>query len=87
VANYRVLIKASAAKEIEAVDPKKDRQRIVAAIRSLADNPRPPGCEKLAGEGDRYRIRVGRYRVIYSVGDEELLVVVVRVGHRKDVYR
>jgi mRNA interferase RelE/StbE len=87
VASYRVLIKASAAKEIEAVDPKRDRQRIVAAIRSLADNPRPPGCEKLAGEGDRYRMRVGRYRIIYSVGDGELLVVVVRVGHRKDVYR
>jgi mRNA interferase RelE/StbE len=87
VASYRVLIKASAAKEIEAVDPKKDRQRIVAAIRSLADNPRPPGCEKLAGEDDRYRIRVGRYRLIYLVGDGELVVVVVRVGHRKDVYR
>ncbi len=84
---YKVLIKPSAAKEIEAVDKKKDRQRIVAAIRSLADDPRPPGCEKLAGEGDRYRIRVGRYRVIYSVGDGELLVVVVRIGHRKDVYR
>ncbi len=87
MASYRVLIKASAAKEIEAVDPKKDRQRIVAAIRSLADNPRAPGCEKLAGEDDRYRIRVGRYRVIYSVGDGELVVVVVRVGHRKNVYR
>ena len=68
MASYRVLIKASAAKEIEAVDPKKDRQRIVAAIRSLADDPRPAGCEKLAG-------------------DDELLVFVVRVGHRKDVYR
>jgi len=87
VASYRVLIKPSAAKEIEAVDQKKDRQRIVARIRSLADDPRPPDCEKLAGEDDRYRIRVGRYRVIYSVGDGELLVVVVRVGHRKDVYR
>ena len=87
MASYRVLIKSSAAKEIEAVDQKKDRQRIVAGIRSLADDPRPPGCEKLAGEDDRYRIRVGRYRVIYSVGDGELLVVVVRVGHRKDVYR
>jgi mRNA interferase RelE/StbE len=87
VASYRILIKSSAAKEIEAVDQKKDRQRIVAGIRSLADDPRPPGCEKLAGEDDRYRIRVGRYRVIYSVGDGELLVVVVRVGHRKDVYR
>jgi mRNA interferase RelE/StbE len=87
VASYRVLIKPSAAKEIEAVDQKKDRQRIVAGIRSLGDDPRPPGCEKLAGEDDRYRIRVGRYRVIYSVGNGELLVVVVRVGHRKDVYR
>jgi len=86
VASYRVLIKSSAAREIEAVDQKKDRQRIVAGIRSLADDPRPPGCAKLAGDGDRYRIRVGRYRVIYSVGDEELLVVVVRAGHRKDVY-
>jgi len=87
VAKYRLLIKPSAAKEIEAIDQKKDRQRIVAGIRLLADDPRPPGCEKLAGEGDRYRIRVGRYRVIYSVGDGELLVVVVRLGHRKDVYR
>jgi len=87
VAKYRLLIKPSAAKEIEAIDQKKDRQRIVAGIRLLADDPRPPGCEKLAGEDDRYRIRVGRYRVIYSVGDEELVVVVVRVGHRKDVYR
>jgi len=87
VANYRVFIKPSAAKELEAVDPKKDRQRIVAGIRSLAEDPRPPGCEKLVGADDRYRIRVGRYRVIYSVGDGELVVVVVRVGHRKDVYR
>jgi len=87
VARYRVLIKPSAAKEIEAVDQKRIRQRIVAGIRLLADDPRPPGCEKLAGEDDRYRIRVGRYRVIYSVGDRELLVIVVRVGHRKDVYR
>ena len=87
MAKYRLLIKPSAAKEIEVVDQKKDRQRIVAGIRLLADDPRPPGCEKLAGEGDRYRIRVGRYRVIYSVGDGELLVVVVRLGHRKDVYR
>ena len=84
---YRVLIKPSAAKEIEAVDQKKDRRRIVAGIRALADDPRPPGCEKLAGEDDRYRVRVGRYRVIYEIGDAELLVFVVRVGHRKDVYR
>jgi mRNA interferase RelE/StbE len=87
VEKYRVLIKPSAAKEIEAVDQKKDRQRIVACIRSLADDPRPPGSEKLVGENDRYRIRVGRHRVIYAVGDAQLVVFVVKVGHRKDVYR
>ena len=87
MARYSVLIKSSAAKEIEALDRKKDRQRIVGTIRALGDDPRPAGCEKLAGEQDRYRVRSGQFRVIYSIGDEELLVVVVRVGHRKDVYR
>ena len=87
MARYRVLIKSSAAKEIEAVDQKKDRQRIVARIHALADDPRPVGCEKLTGEQGRYRVRIGRYRIVYSIGDEELLIVVVRVAHRKDVYR
>jgi len=71
VASYRVFIKPSAAKELVAGDPKKDRQRIVAGIRALAEDPRPPGCEKLVGADDRYRIRVGRSRVIYSVEDED----------------
>ena len=87
MARYRVLIKSSAAKDAEAVDQKKDRQRIVARIHALADNPRPVGCEKLSGEQDRYRGRIGRYRVVYSIRDEELLVIVVRVAHRKDLYR
>ncbi len=87
MARYKVLIKPSAAREIEAVDQKKDRQRIVAGIRSLGEEPRPHGSEKLAGESERYRLRVGRYRVIYSIEDKELLVFVVRVAHRKDVYR
>jgi mRNA interferase RelE/StbE len=87
VASYRVLIKPSAAKEIEAVDQKRDRQRIVASTLALSDEPRPVRCEKLVGESDRYRIRVGRYRIVYSIADDELLVVVVRVAHRKDVYR
>jgi mRNA interferase RelE/StbE len=87
VASYRVLIKPSAAKEIEVVGQKKDRKRIVASILALADEPRPAGCEKLAGKSDRYRVRVGRYRVVYSIADDELLVLVVRVAHRKDVYR
>ena len=87
MASCRVLIKPSAAKEIEAVDQKRDRQRIVARILALADEPRPPGSEKLAGETDRYRIRVGRFRVVYSIADAELFVLVVRVAHRRDVYR
>jgi mRNA interferase RelE/StbE len=87
VASYRVLIKPSAAKEIEAVDQKKDRQRIVASILALAKEPRPVGCEKLAGQGDRYGVRVGRYRVVYTIADAELWVLVVRVANRKDVYR
>ena len=87
MASYRVLIKPSAAKEIEAVDQKKDRQRIVASILALADEPRPIGSEKLAGQSDRYRIRIGRYRVVYSIADDDLVVLVVRVADRKDVYR
>jgi mRNA interferase RelE/StbE len=87
VASYRVLIKPSAAKEIEAVGQKEDRQRIVTRVRSLARDPRPFGSEKLSGREDLYRLRVGRYRVLYTVGDAELVVVIVRVGHRKAVYR
>jgi mRNA interferase RelE/StbE len=86
VARYEVLIKPSARKELEAVDLKKDRQRIVAAILSLADDPRPSGCRKLSGR-DKYRIRCGDYRVVYSVQDVILVVTIVRVGHRSDVYR
>jgi len=87
VASYRVLIKPSATKEIEAVGQKEDRQRIVTRIRSLARDPRPFGSEKLSGKEDLYRLRVGRYRIVYSVGDAELVVLIVRVGHRKNVYR
>jgi mRNA interferase RelE/StbE len=86
VAKYRILIKPSAVKEIEAISPKKDLQRIVSRISKLANNPRPPGCEKLSGQ-EKYRIRQGRYRIVYSIEDQDLIVHVVKVGHRKDVYR
>jgi len=59
----------------------------VTRIRSLARDPRPFGSEKLSGKEDLYRLRVGRYRVVYSVADAELVVLIVRVGHRKNVYR
>ncbi len=87
MARYRVAIKPSARKEIEAVGQKKDRQRIVLRIQSLAENPRPFGCEKLSGQFDRYRVREGNYRVVYSIDDRDFLVDVVKIGHRKDVYR
>ena len=84
---YRILIKASAAKELEAVGAKADRQRIIGNVRSLAANPRPKGSEKLAGYGDRYRMRQERYRIIYLVDDDDRKVTIFKVGHRKDVYR
>ena len=87
MARYKVVIKPSASKEIGAVGQKKDRQRIVLRIQSLGENSRPFGCEKLSGHLDRYRVREGNYRILYSIDDEKLLVDVVKVGHRKDVYR
>lgn len=86
MAEYRVRIRPSAAKEIDAIPLQKDRQRIVERIRDLARSPRPHGSQKLAGQ-DRYRIRQGNYRIVYSIEDEALIVEVVKVGHRKDVYR
>lgn len=84
---YRVLIKTSAAKEIEAVDAKLERHRIIARIRTLAKDPRGQGSEKLAGYADRYRARQGRFRIIYLIDDQRSEVTMFKVGHRKDVYR
>jgi len=87
VARYSVAIRTSAIKELESVAPKRERQRIVRRIAALADEPRPRGCEKLASEEDRYRVRQGRYRIVYAVDDAALLIDVVKIGHRKEVYR
>jgi mRNA interferase RelE/StbE len=87
VAAYRILIKASAAKEIEAIDSKPDRRRIIDKIATLAATPRPHGCEKLAGFDDRYRIRQGQFRVVYLIDDTNREVTIFKVGNRKDVYR
>ncbi len=83
MAGYRLLIKPSAAKEIESL-PKQDGRRIVGKITSLSRDPRPPGCEKLSGH-DQYRLRQGNYRILYEIQDSDLVVVVVKVG--RDVYR
>lgn len=86
MASYSLRIKKSAIKEIEAIASKSDRIRIVERISSLAANPRPHGAKKLSGR-DRYRIRQGRYRILYSIEDAGLVVYVIKVGDRKDVYR
>jgi mRNA interferase RelE/StbE len=87
VASYNVFIKTSAAKELEAVEPRGIRIRIASRIQSLVKTPRPPGSQKLAGAEDRYRIRQGTYRIVYSVDDAKQVVAVVKIGHRRDVYR
>ena len=87
MAKYRLEIKPSAVSEIEAVAKKQDRRRLVARIRALADEPRPQACEKLSGHRDRYRVRQGSYRVVYSVDDAGRIVLIVKVGHRREIYR
>jgi len=87
VAEYKILLKSSAAKEIEAVGSKEDRRRIVEKIAGLAVNPRSQKTEKLAGYDDRYRIRQGQYRIVYFIDDSRREVTIFKVGHRKDVYR
>ena len=85
MANYKILIKPSAVKELESV-PRKDRLRIIKRIHGLSTEPRPEGAEKLSGQ-DQYRIRQGDYRVVYSIADQEHVVLVFKIGHRHEVYR
>jgi mRNA interferase RelE/StbE len=84
---YNLIIRASAAKELARSGNKSDRERLIAKIRALARDPRPPGCEKLSGERDLYRVRQGDYRIVYSILDRILTVEVIKIGHRKEVYR
>jgi mRNA interferase RelE/StbE len=85
MASYRLAFKSSVARDLRAI-PNADVARLLARIQALAENPRPPGCEKLSGL-PRYRIRQGVYRIVYEIQDEQLVVLVVKVGHRRDVYR
>lgn len=85
MASYSIQLTRSAAKELERI-PLKDRRRIVDRITALADDPRPAGIERLSGD-DKYRIRQGDCRILYEIVDHELIVAVVRVGHRREVYR
>lgn len=85
---YQVQITDKTLKKLEKL-PKREKGRIIEAIDSLVEDPRPDGCKKLKGNITpiHYRIRAGNYRVVYSVQDDVLLILVVEVGHRKDVYR
>lgn len=85
MAGYKVLFKKSVEKDFSGI-PRADVQRLLRRIKALEENPRPPGCEKLTGQ-ERYRLREGAFRIVYSIQDDELTVWVVKVGHRKDVYR
>lgn len=85
MASYSVSLKRSVLKDLEPI-PAQDRMRILERIGELGVDPRPRGCEKLSAL-ERYRVRVGNYRIVYSIEDEALTVWVVRIGHRRDVYR
>jgi mRNA interferase RelE/StbE len=85
MAEYKIYFKESVEKDFRTI-PKKDLQKIILRIQALARDPRPPGHEKLTGQ-ERYRIRQGHYRIIYSIQENECTVWVVKIGHRKDIYR
>jgi mRNA interferase RelE/StbE len=85
MAAYKLFFKKSVRKDFDAI-PKKDLRRILNRIETLAEDPRPPGCEKLTGQ-ERYRLRQERYRIMFSIQDDELTVWVVKVGHRKHICR
>ena len=82
---YKLLIKPSAAKELKKI-PKKEIAKVTEKILSLSKEPRPKGCEKLAAK-DAYRVRQGSYRIIYTIEDNVLIVIVLKIGHRRDVYK
>lgn len=85
MARYELRFKPSVAKDLRDVPPA-DVRRILARIETLRDDPRPPTSEKLSAQ-ERYRLRQGHYRILYTVSDAEVVVEVVKVGHRRDVYR
>ena len=84
---YRLIIKPSASKELQAITDKDTLLRLIERIKLLQVEPRPSGSEKLAGKLSLYRVRQGNYRVIYSVDDQSHVVDIIKVGHRRDVYR
>ena len=86
MASYSVELTRTAEKQLRRA-AKRDRHRIIEAIESLSEKPRPRDARKLQGYDEVYRIRVGQYRVVYEVYDDRVVIIVLKVGHRKDIYR
>jgi len=84
--SYQIQIKRSAQKELEVL-PKRNQRRIVRAIESLIEDPRPPGVRKIVGGEDLYRLRVGDYRVLYQIQEAVLTIWAIRIGYRRDIYK
>jgi mRNA interferase RelE/StbE len=84
---YRVEVARRVEKFLASLRDRKLQQRLVALIRDLETQPRPSGCRKLSGSDDIFRLRLGDYRIIYRVEDEKLVVLVIEIGHRRDIYR
>jgi mRNA interferase RelE/StbE len=83
---YEIIVAPSAAREMRKLDPQA-RRRVQAAIELLAETPRPPAATQLGGGAGEWRVRTGDYRIIYEINDESIIVLVLRIGHRRDVYR
>jgi len=82
---YKIVFRKSVVRDMRGI-PSRDLRRILKTIDSLSEDPRPAGAERLSAQ-ERYRVRQGNYRIIYEINDSEVIVIVVKVGHRKDVYR
>jgi len=85
VAKYELEVRPSVSRDVKGI-PKEDLKRILRKIKALRDDPRPQGCVKLTGQ-EYYRIRQGDYRIVYEIHDARLIVVVVKVGNRREIYR
>ena len=86
MASYEIEVSRSAEKQLRKL-PREEQERIVQAILPLAQNPRPRGARKLSGYDEVFRIRVGRYRILYSVSSGTVVIIILKIGHRRDVYR
>jgi mRNA interferase RelE/StbE len=84
--NFQIQLSPHAARQLRKLDPTA-RRRIQAVIDLLADNPRPPAAKQLVGGKGEWRVRTGDYRVIYEINDGELLILVLRTGHRREIYK